>query len=268
MVEVVVAIVTETKIVYYLSPNSLELNIGDNIIFETDNGLFSGCILKEKYEEKEENLVLPLFNVSRIVEDEDKKKIEKNRIISEKSLRDAKKISRDLDLDMSFIYSYMNFDNSQLILSFLSDNRVDFRELAKKLAQKYKNRIELRQIGVRDKSKKIGGIGPCGLMLCCNSFLTDFNSVSINMAKNQMLALNPSKINGICGRLLCCLAYENDIYTDLKKNLPKVGHNVETPQGTGKVVSIDVFNNTYSVDLKEKGIIKIAGDNNKDGNDK
>ena len=262
MVEVVVAIVPETKIVYYLSPNSLELKIGYNIIFETDNGLFSGCILKEKYEEKEENLVLPLFNVSRIVEDEDKKKIEKNRIISEKSLRD------DLDLDMSFIYSYMNFDNSQLILSFLSDNRVDFRELAKKLAQKYKTRIELRQIGVRDKSKKIGGIGPCGLMLCCNSFLTDFNSVSINMAKNQMLALNPSKINGICGRLLCCLAYENDIYTDLKKNLPKVGHNVETPQGTGKVVSIDVFNNTYSVDLKEKGIIKIAGDNNKDGNDK
>ena len=112
MVEVVVAIVPETKIVYYLSPNSLELNIGDNIIFETDNGLFSGCILKEKYEEKEENLVLPLFNVSRIVEDEDKKKIEKNRIISEKSLRDAKKISRDLDLDMSFIYSYMNFANS------------------------------------------------------------------------------------------------------------------------------------------------------------
>ena len=155
MVEVVVAIVPETKIVYYLSPNSLELKIGDNIIFETDNGLFSGCILKEKYEEKEENLVLPLFNVSRIVEDEDKKKIEKNRIISEKSLRDAKKISRDLDLDMSFIYSYMNFDNSQLILSFLSDNRVDFRELAKKLAQKYKTRIELRQIGVRDKSKKL-----------------------------------------------------------------------------------------------------------------
>ena len=264
MVEVVVAIVPETKIVYYLSPNSLELNIGDNIIFETDNGLFSGCILKEKYEEKEE----PLFNVSRIVEDEDKKKIEKNRIISEKSLRDAKKICQDLDLDMNFIYSYMNFDNSQLILSFLSDNRVDFRELAKKLAQKYKTRIELRQVGVRDKSKKIGGIGPCGLMLCCNSFLTDFNSVSINMAKNQMLALNPSKINGICGRLLCCLAYENDVYTELKKDLPKIGMMADTPMGMGKVVSVDVFKKTYSVDLKEKGIIKIAGDNNKDGNDK
>ena len=257
MVEVVVAIVPETKIVYYLSPNSLELNIGDNIIFETDNGLFSGCILKEKYEEKEENLVLPLFNVSRIVEDEDKKKIEKNRIISEKSLRDAKKISRDLDLDMSFIYSYMNFDNSQLILSFLSDNRVDFRELAKKLAQKYKTRIELRQIGVRDKSKKIGGIGPCGLMLCCNSFLTDFNSVSINMAKNQMLALNPSKINGICGRLLCCLAYENDCYYEYKKDLPKVGDYVTTKEGKGKVIYVDIFDKKYKIETDENQIIEV-----------
>ena len=126
MVEVFVAIVPETKIVYYLSPNSLELNIGDNIIFETENGFFSGYILslKEKYVEKEENLALPLFNVSRIVEDEDKKIIEKNHTISEKSLKDAKKISLDLELDMNFIDSYMNFDNSQLILSFLSDNKV------------------------------------------------------------------------------------------------------------------------------------------------
>ena len=261
MVEVVVAIVPETKIVYYLSPNSLELNIGDNIIFETDNGLFSGCILKEKYEDKEENLVLPLFNVSRIVEDEDKKKIEKNRIISEKSLRDAKKISRDLDLDMSFIYSYMNFDNSQLILSFLSDNRVDFRELAKKLAQKYKTRIELRQIGVRDKSKKIGGIGPCGLMLCCNSFLTDFNSVSINMAKNQNLSLNPSKINRVCGRLLCCLKYENDNYSEYKKDLPDVGSKIKNDLGDGRVISVDVFKKNYKVLLNNGEIITVEVDN-------
>ena len=257
MVEVVVAIVPETKIVYYLSPNSLELNIGDNIIFETDNGLFSGCILKEKYEEKEENLVLPLFNVSRIVEDEDKKKIEKNRIISEKSLRDAKKISRDLDLDMNFIYSYMNFDNSQLILSFLSDNRVDFRELAKKLAQKYKTRIELRQVGVRDKAKEIGGYGSCGREFCCSKFLNDFDSVSINMAKNQGLALNPTKINGCCGRLLCCLKYENDVYTECSKDLPKLGKNITIPEGTGRVIAVDILNKTFKVDIKDKGIIEV-----------
>ena len=128
-------------------------------------------------------------------------------------------------------------------------------------ADAVKTRIELRQIGVRDKSKRIGGLGPCGLFLCCNSFLTDFNSVSINMAKNQMLALNPSKINGICGRLLCCLAYENDTYSELKKNLPKLGSVIETSMGSGKVSSVNVLKNTYSVDLKEKGIVEFDGVN-------
>ena len=156
---------------------------------------------------------------------------------------------------MNIIDAYYYFDNSQLVFSFLSENRVDFRELAKKLASKYKTRIELRQIGVRDKAKKVGGLGPCGLFLCCNTFLNDFSSVSINMAKNQMLALNPSKINGMCGRLLCCLGYENDTYTALKKDLPKIGLVTDTPLGMGKVVSVDVFKKKYSVDLKEKGIV-------------
>ena len=132
------------------------------------------------------------------------------------------------------------------------------------MAQKYKTRIELRQIGVRDKAKKIGGLGPCGLFLCCNAFLSDFNSVSINMAKNQMLALNPTKINGVCGRLMCCLGYENDIYNELKKSLPKLGMIFDTPEGMGKVVSVDVFNNTYSVDLGENGIVKFSGEKRDD----
>ncbi len=161
---------------------------------------------------------------------------------------------------MNFVDSYLNLDGSQIFLSFMSEDRVDFRDLVKKLAQKYKMRIELRQIGVRDKAKKVGGLGPCGLFLCCNSFLTDFNSVSINMAKNQMLALNPTKINGICGRLLCCLGYENDNYTELKKSLPKLGLVMDTPEGMGKVVDIDVFGNTYSVDLGDKGIVKFPGE--------
>ena len=182
----------------------------------------------------------------------------KNKDTAFKALTEAKKLCASLDLDMNFVDAYYYFDNSQLLFSFLSDNRVDFRELAKKLAAKYKTRIELRQVGVRDKAKKIGGLGPCGLFLCCNSFLTDFNSVSINMAKNQMLALNPSKINGICGRLLCCLGYENDTYTELKKDLPKIGLVADTPLGMGKVVALDVFKKTYSVDLKDKGIVEFS----------
>ena len=200
----------------------------------------------------------------RIATDKDNKIIKKNINSMKKSFEDAEKYSKELKLDMKFVDSYLNFDSSQLVLSFIADDRIDFRDLVKKMAQKYKTRIELRQIGVRDKAKKIGGLGPCGLFLCCNSFLSDFNSVSINMAKNQMLALNPTKINGVCGRLMCCLGYENDVYTELKKSLPKLGMMFDTPEGMGKVVDIDVFNNTYSVDLAEKGIIKFPGDKRND----
>ena len=164
---------------------------------------------------------------------------------------------------MNFVDAYYNLDKSQLVFLFLSETRVDFRELAKKLAAKYKTRIELRQVGVRDKAKRVGGLGPCGLFLCCNSFLADFNSVSINMAKNQMLALNPTKINGLCGRLLCCLGYENDTYTEMKKDLPKIGLVADTPLGMGKVVSVDIFKKTYSVDLKDQGIVTFDTEEDK-----
>jgi len=252
-----------TKNIYFLSPNSLNVKVGDFVVFETENGLLLGKVCKDIYKEKGENLVLPLQKVLRIASKEDFKKDSKNKENASKALADAKKISSSLELDMNFVDAYYTLDNSQLVFLFLSESRVDFRELAKKLASKYKTRIELRQIGVRDKSKKVGGLGPCGLFLCCNSFLTDFNSVSINMAKNQMLALNPSKINGICGRLLCCLSYENDSYTEMKKDFPKIGLVTDTPMGMGKVVSIDVFRRCYSVDLKEKGIVEFFLDENK-----
>ena len=135
----------------------------------------------------------------------------------------------------------------QLFFMYLADDRVDFRELAKKLAQKYKTRIELRQIGVRDKAKIVGGLGPCGLLLCCNSFLTDFNSVSINMAKNQFLALNPSKINGVCGRLLCCLTYENQVYEEYREGMPNLGERVKYHGKSGKVVSLDILKRKYTI---------------------
>ena len=260
MVDVVVVSSEVTKNLYYLSPGDIDLKVGDNVVFETDNGLLVGSVRKEKYQENNKNLAMPLFKVLRLVNKEDKKTLKDNNIIAEKALADAKKVSSSLNLNMNFVDAYYYFDRSQLVFSFLAEDRVDFRELAKKLASNYKTRIELRQVGVRDKAKKIGGLGPCGLFLCCNSFLTDFNSVSINMAKNQMLALNPSKINGICGRLLCCLGYENDTYTELKKDLPKIGLVADTSMGMGKVVSVDIFKKTYSVDLKEKGIVTFSKD--------
>ena len=260
MIDVVAVSVDDCKKVYFLSPNDISLSLNDIVVFEEDNGLLIGRVCKAVYQEKKANLELPLSKIIRIATTDDLKKYDQNAEKANKALIDAKKIAKELNLDMNFIDSYYYLDNSQLIFNFLSDNRVDFRELAKKLAAKYKTRIELRQVGVRDKSKKIGGLGPCGLFLCCNSFLTDFNSVSINMAKNQMLALNPSKINGICGRLLCCLGYENDTYTELKKDLPKIGLVTDTPMGMGKVVSVDIFKKTYSVDLKDKGIVEFSKD--------
>lgn len=260
MVNLVAVRLKSTKGMCFLSPNNLSLNNGDIVVIETDNGLQLGEVCKANYKEKKENLVFPLKNVVRIATTDDLLENENNLVIASKALGEAKRISKGLKLSMNFVECYYNLDKSQLIFSFLADNRVDFRELAKKLAQKYKTRIELRQIGVRDKAKKIGGLGPCGLFLCCNSFLTDFSSVSINMAKNQFLALNPSKINGVCGRLLCCLEYENDTYSQLKKGLPKMGSFVDTSLGVGKVVSLDVFAKTYDVDFKEKGIFKFSVD--------
>ncbi len=258
MYDVVVVSYTNSKIIDYLLYDNVVLHCGDFVVVETTNGLQLAVVKKKPYKEKEENLVLPLNKVLRLASNEDLEKEKSNKILAEKALNDAKKYSFDLNLNMNFIDAYYNLDKTQLLFSFLADERIDFRELAKKLAQKYKTRIELRQIGVRDKAKKIGGLGPCGLFLCCNSFLSDLTSVSINMAKNQFLALNPSKINGVCGRLLCCLGFENDIYVELKKDLPKIGSIMETEYGIGKVVSVDVFKKTYCIDLKEKGILTFS----------
>jgi len=257
MLEIVVAIVESSKNIYYLSSNGLNLKKGDKVIIETDFGLFDAKIIKENYLEKEDNLILPLKKVERLVTDDDIKIIKKLRDEEEKVLSFSKKTSESLSLDMNFIEAKYNLDKSVLIITYLSDTRVDFRELAKKIAQKFHSRIELRQVGVRDKAKRVGGLGTCGLFLCCNSFLTDFNSVSINMAKNQNLALTPNKINGLCGRLLCCLGYENEVYSELKKGLPKIGMTTDTEFGMGKVVEVNILKGTYKVDLKEKGIIEF-----------
>lgn len=260
MISIVGVSFKSLKSLLFLSPNGLKLQKNDVVVAETENGLQIGIVKSNTYQEKEVNVNLPLKNVLRIASKVDIDRRNKNEIDSLDALKNAKKISKELNLDMNFIDASFNFDRSQLLFSFLSDARVDFRELAKKLAQRYKTRIELRQIGVRDKAKKIGGIGPCGLFLCCNSFLNDFNSVSINMAKNQFLALNPSKINGVCGRLLCCLEYENETYSFLKKDFPRVGNIAETSMGTGKVVCVDIFKRTYKADIKDKGVVEFTNE--------
>ena len=167
-------------------------------------------------------------------------------------------------LNMNILDGCYNFDRSQLLFRFVADERVDFRDLAKELGTTFKTRIELRQIGIRDKAKEIGGIGPCGRLLCCSSFLKNFDSVTINMAKNQNVSLNPSKINGVCGRLLCCLKYENDIYFELKKEFPKVGSFVTNEYGKCKVLSVDVLNRNYIVELEDRSKIVVDLDDCKE----
>ena len=240
---------------YYVKSKDDDLKIKDKVLLSIDDILFSGVVIQIKEENVKKNDDFAKF--VRKITKEDEKTIKKNEKDAESALKFANECSKELELDMNYVDSYYSFDRKQLIFDFLSENRVDFRELAKKLASKYKTRIELTQIGVRDKSKKIGGLGPCGLFLFCNTFLTDFNSVSINMAKNQLLALNPTKINGICGRLLCCLSYENDTYSELKKDLPKLGLIADTPMGMGKVVDINALKGTYKVDLGQKGIVEF-----------
>ncbi len=242
--------------IYFFEVNNLSLNKGDKVIVESENILDLGICVTNIKNESKDNLIFPLKKVIRKVTKKDIDIHNKNKEEASEALKYAKKCAKNIKLPMNFVSAYYTYDKNQLYFNFTSDERVDFRELAKKLAQRFKTRIELRQIGVRDKAKLIGGIGPCGLFLCCNTFLTDFNSVSINMAKNQFLALNPSKINGVCGRLLCCLNYEDDIYTQIKKDLPKVGSTITTENGTGKVISVNIFNKSYKLELDKFNIVE------------
>lgn len=241
---------------YVECDDSIIVNTGYKIIVDNDKLRRLATVLEVDNSFSSTNL----NKVVRVATKRDLEQNRKNIAESTEALVFAQERAKALDLDMHFISSFYTFDRKQLFLSYVSDNRVDFRELARILAQKYKTRIELRQIGVRDRAKKVGGLGPCGLFLCCSKFLTEFVSVSINMAKNQFLALNPTKINGVCGRLLCCLNYENDVYTELKQGLPSIGNLVETEDGLGKVVEVDVFKKIYKVEIKNKGILEFSVD--------
>ena len=244
----------------FLDCNGYNIEKGDYIISDGENGQKFGVVLDNPFETAEEDIGMPLELVSKIASQKDIKAYNKNVSDSKEALKEARKLADSYELNMRIIDASYSFDRSQLLFHFLSDTRVDFRELAKKLAQIYKTRIELRQIGVRDKAKMVGGLGPCGRFLCCSSFLTDFNSVSINMAKNQMLALNPTKINGICGRLLCCLGYEDDTYTEMKKSMPSIGEIYKKGDIEGKVISMNLLKKTITIETKNKSIIEVMCD--------
>ena len=237
--------------IYYFAALDFDLSLGDKVVVETEKGLQYGIVMTSIREVEEKDLGLLLKNVIRLANQEDHNKHRKNLKDAEKALLDARRFAEKLNLPMRILDAQFTFDRNQLLFNFVTDGRIDFRELAKKLAQVYHTRIELRQIGVRDKAKEIGGLGPCGRFLCCNTFLTDFNSVSINMAKNQYIALNPTKINGVCGRLLCCLKYEDELYTELKKEFPAIGAYYDTPSGRGRVVEVNVFQRKITVEMKD-----------------
>lgn len=235
--------------IYNFNADGFELEIGDNVIVETEKGMQYGTITTLVKELSSDEYAIPLKNIIRFATKKDKAIHENNLKDANYALSRAKDIVEDLELDMHLLDASYTFDRKQLLFNFIADERIDFRELARRLASIYKTRIELRQIGVRDKAKEIGGLGPCGRILCCNTFLSDINSVTINMAKNQMLALNPTKINGACGRLLCCLAYEDEVYTCHRKKMPKMNQMVKTPDGEGRVVALDVLNKKYTVEI-------------------
>lgn len=249
----------DDKIEYYYNNNEkLKKNL--TVIVENDGIEKFAKVVTDTHPIDSTKLNKELGQVVRISTKKDFQKHQSNLKQANIALKKCKKLVKKYKLEMNIIDATYTFNQEQLIFSFYSDTRVDFRELAKELASIYKTRIDLHQIGVRDKAKKIGGLGLCGQKICCSRFINQFDSVSISMAKNQNLSLNPTKINGVCGRLLCCLKYENDNYKDLKKHLPQIGQVVNEKDGTGKVISVDIFNNKYKVEINDKGIFEYNGD--------
>ena len=214
---------------------------GDYAIVETVRGVEYGSVIKGNMFVDDSEVVLPLKKVIRVATEEDKQVAEENKIKENEAFDICSEKILKHQLDMKLIDVEITFDHNKLIFYFISEGRVDFRDLVKELASIFRTRIELRQIGVRDEAKMLNGIGICGRPLCCATFLGDFHPVSIKMAKEQSLSLNPTKISGICGRLMCCLKYEQDVYEELNKKLPNVGDIIETPDGTGEILSTNVL---------------------------
>ncbi|AEG58414.1 PSP1 domain-containing protein [Desulforamulus ruminis] len=242
--------------VYYFDPDGIELKQGDHVVVETTRGVEYGEVVVAPKEVPDEEVVAPLKQVLRKATAEDDQQVQANREKEKKAFHIAVEKIVAHELPMKLISVEQTFDGNKIIFYFTAEGRIDFRELVKDLAAVFRTRIELRQIGVRDEAKMVGGLGCCGRELCCASWLADFAPVSIRMAKEQNLSLNPTKISGICGRLMCCLKYENDVYEEAKAGYPEIGTLVMSPDGEGKIVTINIFRKTVSIELHESKAIR------------
>ena len=244
--------------IFNFKPLYENVEIGTKVVVETSRGLEIGVVATDVVEEKKENITEPLMPVVRIATKKDLSKMES--LLSKKQeITDVTNgLIEKYKLDMKIVDVEFTLDSQKVIISFVCEDRVDFRELVKDLASVLKQRIELRQIGIRDQAKVVGGIGNCGKEVCCKQFLNDFDKVSIKMAKTQNLSLNPVKISGVCGRLMCCLSYENDFYNEMNSKMPRINSQVKTKDGVGTVVYNDLFKEKVTVKFLNDGDTKIS----------
>ncbi len=236
---------------YYFSPDGKTYNIGDNVIVETANGLAFGTVAESNHEVDDERVVPPLKKALRVANDKDMQRLQDNKTKEADAFKVCEEKIAAHKLDMKLVRVEYSFDGGKITFFFTADGRVDFRELVKDLANHFHSRIELRQIGVRDEARMLGGVGICGQEYCCKRFLDDFLPVSIKMAKEQGLSLNPTKISGSCGRLMCCLNYEQDSYEYLNSITPSIGSTVKTEQGVGIVTDVNFITGNLTVKPKD-----------------
>lgn len=235
--------------VYYFDPQSEQFSIGQKVIVETARGVECGEVVLANRQIDEKEIISPLKPVMRLANQQDLEQVEKNKLKEKEAFNICLEKIEKHKLEMKLVDVEYTFDNNKILFYFTADGRVDFRELVKDLASVFRTRIELRQIGVRDESKMLGGLGVCGRPFCCSTFLGEFQPVSIKMAKEQSLSLNPTKISGTCGRLMCCLKYEQDVYEELLRITPKIGAYVKTPDGKGTVIDANLLTGSLQVRL-------------------
>ncbi len=243
--------------VYYFSPAGKKVKVGDSVIVETAKGVECGEVVLGSKEIDEKEFPAQLKPIMRVATPQDFKTVENNKIKEKEAFKICEEKIAKHKLSMNLVDVESTFDNNKLLFYFTAENRVDFRELVKDLASVFRTRIELRQIGVRDEAKMLGGIGSCGQPYCCSRFLGEFQPVSIKMAKEQGLSLNPTKISGACGRLMCCLKYEQDAYTELLKTTPKCGAIVKTAEGKGVVEDSNLLTGKLRVKLESDAVVTV-----------
>lgn len=244
--------------VFSCQPTDLNLKEGDYVIVEHDRGLDYAKIVPKHEIDDQEVAKEQIKKIVRLVNESDLKQICDNRCKAKEAFVSCEKKIGEHKLDMKLVQAEYSYDRTKIVFYFTSSGRVDFRELVKDLAKIFKARIELRQIGVRDEARLFGGFGSCGRELCCKKFLKDFEPVTIRMAKEEGLPLNPPKISGLCGRLMCCLSFEYETYKILSKGLPREGEKITTEKGKGKVIGVNVFKRTATVELEDNSVIEIS----------